>query len=64
MKAAQSWGRTPRVNDSRACVDSAGLDAERGRGLMITAALSTRFGSYRVQGNGKVVWALIADRDS
>lgn len=51
-------------NPEEPVMDSPGLDAERGRGLMITVALSSRFGSYRVQGNGKVVWALIADRDS
>lgn len=36
-------------------------DAERGRGLMITAALSARFGSYRVSSGGKIAWALLRD---
>lgn len=36
-----------------------GINDERGRGLMITAALSERWGCYRVAGAGKVVWAII-----
>lgn len=36
-------------------------NAERGRGLMITAALSARFGSYRVPSGGKVVWTRLQD---
>lgn len=41
----------------------ANVDAERGRGLMITAALSERWGCYRVAGAGKVVWAIIEEAD-
>lgn len=36
------------------------LDAEGGRGLLITAELSDRWGCYRVRSAGKVVWALLA----
>lgn len=35
------------------------VDDEHGRGLMITAALSTDFGFYPVTNGGKVVWAVI-----
>jgi hypothetical protein len=35
-------------------------DAESGRGLMIVAALSTRWGSRRTAGDYKVVWAELA----
>jgi hypothetical protein len=33
-------------------------DAERGRGLMLVAALSQQWGSYR-QASGKIVWVLV-----
>jgi anti-sigma regulatory factor (Ser/Thr protein kinase) len=37
-------------------------DDERGRGLMITAAISERCGHYRVP-SGKVVWAAMKEAD-
>ena len=35
----------------------AGPDDEHGRGLMLTGALSARWGAYRSTTGGKVVWA-------
>jgi hypothetical protein len=35
------------------------LDAEHGRGLLLVASLSARWGAYRPEGSsGKIVWAL------
>lgn len=34
-------------------------DSERGRGLLITAVLSERFGCYPVPSGGKVAWATL-----
>jgi anti-sigma regulatory factor (Ser/Thr protein kinase) len=39
------------------CQD-AGVDSDRGRGLLLVGALSKDWGAYR-RGHGKVVWVLI-----
>jgi anti-sigma regulatory factor (Ser/Thr protein kinase) len=49
------WDDTPEPPVQR----SPGIDAESGRGLMITAALSDHWGCFRVAGGGKAVWAII-----
>jgi anti-sigma regulatory factor (Ser/Thr protein kinase) len=38
---------------------AADFEAERGRGLMLVAALSQEWGSYRQAAGGKIVWVLI-----
>jgi hypothetical protein len=51
----QVWDALPTAPDLRAYVP----DAEAGRGLQIVAVLSDRWGFYRPQSGGKIVWAAI-----
>lgn len=51
------------VEDTSRCppepAGSAGADDERGRGLLIVEAISTKWGWDANEGRGKIVWALI-----
>lgn len=51
------WDDSPELPSIGAPDDA---DDERGRGLIITAAISERCGHYRVP-NGKVVWASVKE---
>jgi anti-sigma regulatory factor (Ser/Thr protein kinase) len=46
-------------NPEEPTMDCPATDAERGRGLLITAALSQSYGCYRLAAGGKVVWSVI-----
>jgi anti-sigma regulatory factor (Ser/Thr protein kinase) len=39
--------------------ETADLEAESGRGLLLVETLSAEWGAYEVQGTGKVVWAVM-----
>ena len=52
----EAWDQSPHDLEPVAADE----DAETGRGLMIVAALSTRWGSRRTGYNRKVVWAELA----
>lgn len=51
----QVWDALPAAPDLRAHAP----DAEAGRGLQIVSLLSDRWGFYRPQSGGKIVWAAI-----
>jgi hypothetical protein len=52
----EAWDHSPRDPQTR----DADADAEDGRGLMIVAAVSNRWGSARLGHQHKVVWAELA----
>ena len=51
------WDASPRPPAQAA---DPGADAEGGRGLLLVEALSERWGHFGYDGDGKVVWALLA----